>query len=245
MSKSPDSVLSAIDVNGDPVANNSLSATCRKMLDLNGYVLLTNLSPRFDHVGFLTGFGRFMPAANGTLVGDIAPEPNMDDVYYGGNRSALVPHTEGYEFSGLPPRYMALWCIRPAAENGETTLFDGRQLLEHLDTVELQHLTSQEYEWSSGEGLRREGVKYSAKHAILEVEDGAEILRFSANNIAVPEGDGITREFLSRGEKLFTDHHVKIQYCRHDLLLWDNWRMLHSRNEFRDSRRHLKRVQIA
>ena len=38
---------------------------------------------------------------------------------------------------------------------------------------------------------------------------------------------------------------VSIAYAERDMLVWDNWRLLHARNAFSDRSRHLRRIQIA
>src|SRR5882762_9074550 len=78
----------------------------RRLLAENGLVHAVDVPDRFDHSQFFAKFGEFYPGPSGKLIDDIAPEAGMDDVYYGSNSRSLLPHTEGYEFEGLPPRYL-------------------------------------------------------------------------------------------------------------------------------------------
>lgn len=245
MPRSAESVLSAIDGNGRPVPDDVLGRAYAKLLHINGYVQLINVPDTFDYVGFLATFGDFLPDPAGMVVGDLVPDRTTDNVYHSGNTRALVPHTEGYDLDGLPPRYLALWCITPAAgEGGETTLFDGYRVLATMSSAAREHFEHQRYRWTIAAGLREQGMSYEATHPVLETVDGVELLRFSYNNVARPHGDEYIEEFLEHGKRQFDDHHVRIRYESNDLLQWDNWRMLHARNAFEDPRRHLKRVLI-
>jgi len=245
MGRLPDSVLSCMDANGDILSGHVLRYAFRQLLSNNGYVHVVDVPDSFDHVAFLRELGSFQPTPTGTVVGDLKPEPDMDDVYHAQNRKPLVPHTEGYEFRGLPPRFMALWCVVPAAgSGGETTMLDGNRLFETLSDEERKHFLSTEYKWRTTEGLARRGLEYIADHPVLESIGENMVIRFSGNNMLVPEEDVLARELLERGSEIYDDECVSVRYERRDMVAWDNWRMLHSRNAFEDPARHLKRVQI-
>lgn len=216
----------------------------RENLKEHGYSYLSDVPADFDHLEFLAPFGDFMPQYDGQLVWDLKPEPDMDDVYHSRNTKSLVPHTEAYEYPGLPPRYLALWCVEPAqGPGGETTLADGYAWLRDFSADEQEIMRTRHYEWTTSEGLVRKGVKWSNRHPILEDRDGVDVLRYSANNVKVD--DDFIAKFLSSGEEFFEENHVGVRIAKHCLLLWDNWRMLHSRNAFKDRGRHIRRVLIA
>lgn len=246
MGKWPDSVVSCVDMNGDALSDDVLKYAFHQLLGNNGYVHLVNVPESFDHVAFLRHLGEFQPTPTGTLVGDVKPERGMDDVNHGQNRGALQPHTEGYEFHGRPPRYLALWCVKPAEGlGGETTMLDGNRVLAEFDDSELGHFRDTVYRWGSTEGLARKGVVPTAEHPVLEEQEGERIFRFSTSYLAIPEGDELATRLIERGNALYEEQHVAIRYQKRDMVVWDNWRMLHSRNAFEDPTRHLKRVQIA
>jgi alpha-ketoglutarate-dependent taurine dioxygenase len=246
MPKLPDSVLSCRDVNGDLLSEPVLRYAFDQLLGNNGYVHVVDVPEQFDHVAFLKNLGDFQPTPTGTVVGDLKPEPDMDDVYHSQNRKALVPHTEGYEYQGIPPRYLALWCIVPASgSGGETTLLDSRLLLGGLTDEERRRFLETAYLWKSTEGLERRGVEHTVEHPLLEEYAGRTVLRYSHNNLVVPEGDEAVMRLLERCERLYAEQHIAVTYQPRDMVVWENWRMLHSRNAFDDPHRHLKRVQIA
>lgn len=216
-----------------------------RILSERGYVHGVDVPATFDHERFLSRFGKFYPGPSGKLIDDIMPEPGMDDVYYGSNRRALLPHTEGYEFDGLPPRYLALWCVTPpSGSGGETTLFDAAPLVNGLTDSQRTLLERTVFTWVSSAGLRKNGLGQESRHCILSEVDDTQLLRFSLNNIVLPEGCLEVEEFLENVRASFERNHITVNYQTGDLLHWDNWRVLHSRNEFQDPKRHLKRIQI-
>jgi alpha-ketoglutarate-dependent taurine dioxygenase len=215
----------------------------RRHLGQSGLVYVDGVPDGFDHVGFLRQLGRFMPQYDGREVWDLVAEPDMDDVYHSRNRQALVPHTEAYEYPGLPPRYLALWCLRPAdGPGGETTLADGWQWLASLDESVLQALRVRRYRWRSSEGLARRGVRIESEHPVLASVGDQTLLRYSYNNV---DADDVLRGVLESGKAFFDREHRAVRIARNALLVWDNWRMLHSRTAFDDPRRHLRRVLVA
>lgn len=226
------------------LAPGELSAM-RQSLAKDGYCYLYDVPDDFEHVLLLREFGEFMPQYDGELIWDLRPEPGMDDVYHSRNTQSLLPHTEMYERAGNPPRYVALWCVRPAAgAGGETTLADGYEWLADFTEDGLRTMRERKYLWHSSEGLARKEIHVSAEHAILEDDsEGQSILRYSYNNV-VRVDDGFLPACLESGWNFFSDMHRAIDIEQNALLLWDNWRMLHSRNAFRDPDRHLKRVLI-
>lgn len=210
----------------------------------HGYAYLRLVPEGFDHVALLEGFGDLMPQYDGKTVWDLKPEPGMDDVYHSRNTRALLPHTEAYEYTGLPPRYIALWCLQPADVGGETTLADGARLLAGFDAADRAAMRTRRYRWFSSEGLARRNIRLESVHPILQEHAGAQLLRYSANNVVSVE-DGLLPRYIESGLRFFEREHVAIRIERNALLLWDNWRMLHSRTAFRDRGRHLKRVLIS
>jgi alpha-ketoglutarate-dependent taurine dioxygenase len=244
MSHAPISMLSHTDFNLEPIPQDRLDATFREMISEHGYVLMTNVADEFDQVGFCRRLGRFVPNYNGAIVGDVRPEPGMDDVYHAGNTRPLTPHTEGYDFTVLPPRYIALWCVHPAAgAGGETTLADTQPWIKDLADREREHFEKTEYDWKTTEGVQRNGLDLHSRHPILAEHGGTSIVRFSCNNLLCDDDDPAV-ELQSQWHARFDNEHVAIDYAQNDMLVWDNWRLLHARNAFTDRGRHLRRIQI-
>jgi alpha-ketoglutarate-dependent taurine dioxygenase len=222
-----------------------LASIVQALVAVSGYAYLVDVPEQFAHLDFLKLFGEFMPQYDGSLVWDLKPEPDMDDVYHSRNTRALVPHTEGYEFVDQPPHYLALWSIQPTrGPGGETTLADGHRFLETFTAAELNLMRTRICEWHSSEGLARKGVHLSSHHRILTTYEDDLIFRFSYNNMTAA-GDPFLENFLERGRDFFDGECLAINIERNGLLIWDNWRMMHSRNAFNDPGRHLKRILVA
>ncbi len=193
MSHSPLSILSRSDFNGRPLQDDLLWRTFHQLMDEHGYVLLCNVPDDFDHVAFCRRLGGFVPNYTGAVVGDVRPEPGMDDVYHAGNTRPLTPHTEGYDFQVMPPRYIALWCVEPAeGPGGETTLADTAALICEMDTGQTEVLFGTSYQWKTTEGVQRMGLDLKTEHPLLESHGKTTIVRFSCNNLIRDPGDPVS-----------------------------------------------------
>lgn len=245
MGRAPLSILSVTDFNGRPQSDDLLSKTFHELLETHGYVYLCNVPDSFDPVRFCRSIGSFIPNYNGAVVGDVRPEVGMDDVYHAGNTRPLMPHTEGYDFQIVPPRYIALWCVTPCVgEGGATTLLDAHAFFATQSEDTRVHLADQVYQWKTTDGIRRQGLDLHTRHPVIEDTAQGRIVRFSCNNLIRDDDDPAAR-VQEAVKEYFTDHHVAVTYERNDMLVWDNWRMLHSRTAFSDRSRHLRRIQIA
>lgn len=214
-----------------------------------GYAHVAQLSEDFDYAGFASQFGTPIQQYHGELVWDVRPTPDLDGVYDSRNTRALVPHTEGYEFDGLPPRFVVLWCVQAAAgEGGETLLADGLPFLDSLPSSDRALLRTRMFQWTSSEGLARDGVALRQAHPALDQRGSLTVMRFSENNVSgdAPDSDtALLSRYLRAGRKYFDEAFIGIRLLPGELLIWDNWRVLHSRSAFVDRRRHLKRMLIA
>jgi alpha-ketoglutarate-dependent taurine dioxygenase len=243
--REPDSLLSLTDFNGNPLAEELLWSSYRSLMACHGYVLMVNVPDSFDPVGFCKQVGEFVPQYTGVLVGDVRPEPGMDEFYHAGNSRPLYPHSEGYDFDGIPPRYLALWCVKPnTGAGGETTLADGYAWIDTLADADRQYLRSTIYEWETTDAMRHLGLDLLTEHPVIDDHPDGVILRYSFNNLVRGDDERIG-PLLDSTKAFFERNHVAIQYKRHDMLVFDNWRMLHARNAFTDLGRHLRRIQIA
>ena len=108
----------------------------------------------------------------------------MDDVYHAGNTRSLLPHSEGYDFKTLPPRYVMLWCVEPCECPGvETTIADLRPWTSSLDEETRKLLTDTIFDWKTTDGIKRLGLDLQTRHPVLEEVDDELVLRFSCNNL--------------------------------------------------------------
>jgi alpha-ketoglutarate-dependent taurine dioxygenase len=212
----------------------------REELAEKGYSYVDDLSDGLDYAAELTRIGPLIPQYAGELVRDIKPDPAFrDDITSPYNTSEVTPHTEWYEFSDLPPRYVALWCVSPAdGPGGETTLADGYRIVDLFGPVQRQQMFITIQEWTS-HVLKGDHV---GRHPILATHSGNLVLRFSTNDLR--RNTDLSARYIDSGVQFFRAHNVALKIERGAILIWDNWRMLHARNSFTDRRRHLRRVLI-
>lgn len=218
----------------------------RKLLDANGYAYVDQVPEGVDYVALLEGVGPLMPQYDGELIWSIQALERFDDLYHSLNTKPLLPHTECYEFPGIPPKYLALWCLTPAEDGGgQTTLTDMYSFLNTLDPAEREHLASHTYQFSSSSGVQDMELGRIADHPFVERRPGRPpIIRFSRNNVD-PAGDETLPAVLDRAVEYFDAEHVAVDFEPNALLVWDNHRMTHSRTGYTDRRRHLRRVWLA
>lgn len=156
----PLSQLSLCTFDGTPLPEKLMWSTIETAIERYGYVVLRNVPETFAPVQFSSKLGPFVPQYTGVLVGDVMPEPGMDADYHAGNTRPLHPHSEGYDFAGLPPRYLCLWCVTPAeGPGGETTLADGRPWLDNLPDAERALLEELKLSWKTTDAAESLGVQ--------------------------------------------------------------------------------------
>ncbi|KZM69638.1 hypothetical protein AWN90_07620 [Nocardia terpenica] len=223
-----------------------------KALTAFGYVHVAGVPADFDRLSVLSLLGAPVRQYQGELIRDIKPDPAMQAFEVSAlNMKPLVPHTEHFEFAGLPPRYIALWAVTPAqGPGGETTLADGYELLGTFSPEQRAAMSVREFEWRSPMSLTAEGVHEAARHPIAEHTPWGIVLRFSGREMRYRTQDGeyaddsLLTEYRDRGLRHFERTCRSVKIAQNALLVWDNWRMYHSRNGFSDPRRHLRRVML-
>lgn len=220
--------------------------TFRSLLLEHGYLFLHGLPEGFDHVEFLKSYGELMPQYDGELIWSIRALERFDDLYHSLNTKELMPHTECYEFTDLPPKYLALWCLEPASDpGGQTTLADMYGFLATLSEAEREELARREYEFVSSAGVQDMELGVTARHPVLEHRDELpDVVRFSYNCV-VHADDPFLLDIRERVLAYFKDNHVAVEYARGDLLIWNNHRTVHSRTAYSDRGRHLRRIWLA
>jgi alpha-ketoglutarate-dependent taurine dioxygenase len=219
----------------------------KEVLRRQGYINFVDLPEGFDHLNFVQRFGTLIPQYDGELVWSIKAQERFADVYHSLNNKPLKPHTECYEYTGVPPKYLALWCIKASEDGrGQTTLADGYEFIASLSADEVERLTSHVCRFHSTPGLQESSLGRVAYHPIYDtsVNPQEPILRYSFACLD-DGGDPFIAQIRQRMADFFDQQCSSIVYKRNSLLIWDNWRMLHARTGFTDQSRHLKRVWLS
>jgi alpha-ketoglutarate-dependent taurine dioxygenase len=207
-----------------------------------GYVYLDKIPDGFDHTGFCREMvGELMPQYDGGLEYLIRAEEQFQHLNHSLTTNPLNPHSDGYEFTGAPPRHIALWCLFPPSDNGgRTTLCDTYRFLETLGAEERQILASRRYRFVSG--IEDTSIVRSALHPVVEDRDGAPtIVRYSLDFV---EADDFLRDINQRLLRYYDDHHDAVAFETNAMLIFDNLRMVHGRTGYQDRRRQLRRIWL-
>jgi alpha-ketoglutarate-dependent taurine dioxygenase len=210
----------------------------RETLQQQGYLHLQQLPDDFEHLAFVQQFGNLIPHQyNGEYVFSIRVDPKIGKKYPAFTTREVEPHTEGYEYAGTPLHYQALWCvIPPQCGGGQTTLADGYAFIESLSPPDQTYLTQQQFTFVTPSGKQ-------VTHPLYDAGGQQPIVRFNHSSLqahADPQLQQLTQRFLD----FFKREQIVITWRKDDLLIWDNWRMLHSRTRYRDPDRYLKRVYL-
>ncbi|MEW5289798.1 GNAT family N-acetyltransferase [Erwinia papayae] len=239
------SVLTGGNMFTDHGYSKSEIAGFKNELAEKGYLFIQDLPDGFDHLYFSQEFGKLLPQYDGNLVWSIRPKPEFDNHYHSLNTKKLSPHTECYEYPGLPPKYLSLWCVTPSeCGGGQTTLLDVLSFFEELSTEEKKVLTEEQINFVSSSGIQSSALGKKALHPIVsEQSEGKNpLIRFSRNCVenCSPDVEKIGDKLVAKFEK----EHLSIDWKKNSFLIWDNQRLVHSRTAFEDRNRELKRVWL-
>lgn len=189
----------------------------------------------------LARLGLLQPQYGGMTCWDVVPKSPGEGTSIG--NKAIDFHTELAEFPA-PPRYVALYCLRPAHSGGALRLLDLEPLLNSLRP-------------SLTEALLHDLVTVCCEEAIAE-EHGSR--RFSAPTLSWrAEGlmvrydplsiDGnmpdALRELVDLIREYAAEHAFAFVQPAGSLVIWDNWRVVHGRTAFDGGERHLWRFCIS
>lgn len=212
----------------------------QNLIKKQGYLYLEELPDNFDHLEFAKQFGSLIPHKyNGEYVFSIKVEPKLGERYPAFTTSEVEPHTENYEYEHVPLHYQCLWCVTPAkCGGGQTLLADGYAFINSLSNQEREYVTKNKFDFVTPNNS-------IVKHPLYDVESYSEaIVRFNFSNMK-REDDPYLNDIAKRFLEFFEDEKISIKWSKNAFLIWDNFRMLHSRTKYEDSDRQLKRVYMS
>ena len=236
--------------------SSDLFARHQDQLEEQGFVYQPHLPPDFDWRSHLRRLGEFVARDNPSGVSSVQAAPKHRKRSYSNSQNALNPHTEA-SFLPQPPRYLAIWGVRPAScGGGLTTVADGYELLQNFSVEERLELSRQvrRFPASQDAGWAQGGVNAPV---VDHDEDGKILLRISYNLFQfgryhprldeppAEERTPLMADFCAELLEFFHSRAQGIRVERNSLLVMDNHRMLHARTAFDDPQRHLQNVWIA
>ncbi|MDB2324311.1 TauD/TfdA family dioxygenase [Alphaproteobacteria bacterium] len=206
-----------------------------------GFAVITDTPRNLDAVEDVTGrIGYVRHTIFGGLF-EFEANENMADSAY--TPKELRPHTDG-TYSHDAPGLQMLLCVDYDATGGASIMVDGFRI-----AAELQRTEPQIYADLTRIGVtgiyKGDGVVLRARRPILRTDDTGKLLQVSFNNydrdtVMLPKDDmralyaGI-RAF----DKLANDPAFQWRYTLTpgDMLVFDNWRVLHGRGPFEGRRK--------
>jgi alpha-ketoglutarate-dependent taurine dioxygenase len=230
-----------------------LNATYLEELTQNGAVYLHNVTADSEWLKDLSILGKIMPTGNQSIR-IIKPSTSSTKRSFSLSFDELNPHTEA-PYLTKPPRYLVLHGVKESeCGGGLTTYCDIRPLLDNLPDEIRDNLTTKEYAFLC---MDRQGntIPGGIQAPILTHRKSlSPILRFSENLIrygqyciddySQPTADISSILLTETIAKLYRLHSTAIQLAHNDLLILDNYRMLHARSAFKDHQRFLEAVWI-
>ena len=229
-------------------------ASAQENLLNQGYCVLPDLETNVETI--LKQFGTLMPQHSGELVYSVRALPGFDKFSDSKSQNRLKPHTDGSDCN-RPPRLLALYGIQPACcGGGYTQIVDILPFIQSLDEKTQQQLKTRVYTFTSKKGLHASRSHLSYTPLLSQQSDRNFIFRFSENLLLYgdysptidnldTQADSWTKQICKDVVSFFQKECISLLVERNSLLIIDNWRMLHSRTQYRDPHRHLLRYWLS
>ncbi len=225
-------MTSAITIN-----NGSGMSELRMLIDVEGYAVLPGIAEGRSTDRVAVGLGEIMLSCDGEVVQELTPKPTSTPNTYSGifglNRFPF--HTDLAHWP-IPPRYLLLRCIRGYADV-PTMILDGRAIASEIGSELMGRALVRPRRPRCGEvrmlRLRQsdganEIIRWDQEY--LKPASHVGELAFSSFQIIVEEATALPAVMVDDG----------------DVVVIDNWRMLHARPAIAPNRRdrRLERVYL-
>lgn len=205
----------------------------------------------------LLHFGEIAPQYDGKETWEVMVRPGFESLPYSQSSNGIGAHTEAPVFA-MPPKYLALHCLRQAkCGGGHTMLADGLDFCERTGMVETCTRTEVNFVATVKPGTTQ---RQSLLSPLLSAAADGPIFRFSYNLFKYgdvnPSEDAIVSPdaalnqnsdlvlLTELAEKYFDEHGAAVLVPEGSMLIWNNHRMMHSRSRFEDKARHLTRYWL-
>lgn len=228
---------SSLSVNASTAIATELSET--------GFVYLEGLPEDLDLLAFLGEFGEIVPQYNNRRIWDIKPVPGQFEAPTSVGKAGITMHTELYEKKGWPPTHVAMLCRQPAATGGIFYLLDGYRLLKEIDSELRSALENTPVVFSTEESVETVTEPQKAVKRILQRHPNGRLVIQYDGVFVRPTDDHDLNRFADLVDQWEARGAFQVRQTKNSLLLWDNFRFLHARSSFGDSRRWLQRVCLA
>ncbi len=229
-------------------------ANYQQLLEQKHFIYLKTEDPNFNWIEFAKAVtGEELMLQYGEPLFQVKLEPEFINFSDARGAKRLLPHTEATDYPS-PPKYLVLWCQKPAdCGGGMTTLVDVERFLQTLTEAEKQKLMATRYYFGATGGVHANRTQ-GATHPILSFSGNKPIFRFSCNYIQYgdysPDPDNLKpftpdpflAEISERFQSYYQQNCLEILMQQYSCLLWDNQCMVHSRTPYCDPTRKLERI---
>lgn len=205
----------------------------------------------------LKNFGQMMPQYDGNLRWEVRPRPGFEKIPYSQSSNGIGAHTEAPVLSP-PPKYLALHCRQQAqCGGGQTMLADGVEFCEQNGGVTRFQKLEVSFIAAPMPGCESKQSKFP----LLSINGKDPVFRFSYNLFKYgdvnPSEDAVVEsasafnqdqnlvDLAVAAENFFNNNGTAILIPDSAVLIWDNHRLMHSRTQFSDAKRHLTRYWLS
>jgi hypothetical protein len=246
---------------GTPAGSEGIAASAdwRGPLDEHGWVIVAGVAEHAAAEAALRELGELLEQYRGTIRHEVRARPGFDSVQYSQSQNGITPHTEAPGLP-VPPRYLALHCHRQArCGGGQTLLADGYAFVGSLDQRLAHDVRSRQIRFDLVPNSGAAGSDAIAAPIYTEAVNGTPaVLRYSYNVMRDNSLDAPTHDDHLELDGLDPFHaemcRLGVEFVQRsgfgalpgdgELLIFDNWRMVHARDSYRDPERHLTRYWI-
>jgi alpha-ketoglutarate-dependent taurine dioxygenase len=230
----------------------------RETLAERGWAIVPDVPARDEAEAVLRQLGDLLEQYSGTTRHEVRARPGFEHLQYTQSQNGISPHTEA---PGLPepPRYVALHCHRQArCGGGQTLLADGYEFVESLDEDLRSEAHTRLIRFDLVPGSDVGGRKAIAAPILTQSpNDTPPVVRYSysvlrANSLAAPADedeldmdlDPFNAALCREGVSFMQERGSRALAPDGSVLVFDNWRMIHAREEYSDPGRHLTRYWV-
>ncbi|MDQ3287863.1 MAG: TauD/TfdA family dioxygenase [Pseudomonadota bacterium] len=228
--------------------------TVALQLRLRGYALVGPFESEQASHAFVEHEWTAVPQYNGEFRYDVKARPEFSDLPLSQGHRAIGPHTEGIALQ-QSPRFLSLHCVAPATcGGGYTNLYDGYRVLEEMTLAEMALCTSETFDFLTTGSFDKEAANKASRRIVQMAPCGDVQISFSDNffrwgdlnptDLATAQAAPLSQQTRAVVQKILAacdSTEIKILIPRQATLVWDNYRMLHSRDAYTDRNRHLVR----
>jgi len=226
----------------------------QQLLEKNRFIYVETEDPDFDWIRLAKLItGEDLKLQYGKELFQVKLEREFLNFSDARGQKRLLPHTEATDYPN-PPKYLVLWCEKPAdCGGGFTTLAYVEGFLKTLTEAEKNKLMETQHYFGATGGVHANRTN-GAVHTILSFDGNKPIFRFSCNYIThgdySPDPDNLKpfkpdpflAEISDRLQEYYEENHMAIRMAQYSCLLWDNQCIAHSRTTYKDQTRKLERI---